>query len=124
MLVQAGHLESQGGGEILFVADHDIDQGGDATVDGHGALDAALRFPKRSAEVEVVGDDGSGGARGFHGLDDEVGGGGGERGEDTAAVEPADPLLFKEPLPIHVAGASCEAADQPRSEQPTAPRRP
>ena len=34
----------------------------------------------------------------------EIGGGGGERRENAAAVEPADALLLEELLPIHVAG--------------------
>ena len=42
-------LEAEGGGEVLLVADHDIDVLGDLAVDLAGLLLAADALPKRMA---------------------------------------------------------------------------
>ena len=55
-----------------------------------GLIDAADGGPELGAVVQVEGGDGAGLAGGLHAFDDEFGGGGGERGEDAAGVEPAD----------------------------------
>jgi hypothetical protein len=65
-------------------------------------LQAADGLPERRAVVQVVADDGAVLVRGLHGFDGEFGGGGGERGEDAARVEPAHAEFAEDVLPVDV----------------------
>lgn len=104
IFVDTFDFETEAGGEIFFVTDHDINEGGDAAIDFLGAFMAAYGLPERGAVVEVVGHDDAVGFGGLDGFDDEFGGGIGERGEDTAGVEPADALFAEDGVPIEIAG--------------------
>jgi hypothetical protein len=95
--------EAERGGEVLLVADHDIDILRDLAVDLLGLLEAADGLPERGAVVEVVGDDGAVLVGGLDGLDGESGGGLGERGEDAAGVEPAHAEFAEDVVPVEVA---------------------
>jgi hypothetical protein len=66
-------------------------------------LQATDGLPKRRAVVEIVADDGAVFVGGLHGLDGQFGGGGGERGEDAARVEPAHAEFAEDVLPVDVA---------------------
>ena len=99
------------GGEVFFVAEEQIDLADQFAVDLLGLGFAADAFPKGITEVEVVGDGGRVAARGIHGFGGDLGGGGGERGEDAAGVEPLRGVLVSEYRgPIKIAGV--ELADR------------
>ena len=97
-------LEAERGGEVLLVADHDIDVFRDLAVHFLRLGEAADGFPERRTVVEVVGNDGAVFVGGFHGLHGERGGGFRKRGEDAAGVEPAHAELAEDVIPIDVAG--------------------
>ena len=59
VLVHALHLEAQGGGEVLLVAEHHVHEGGELAVHLLRPLLAADGLPERRAVVEVVGHEGS-----------------------------------------------------------------
>ena len=94
--VHALDLEAERGGEVLFIADHDIDVVGDFPVHFLGLGEAADGFPERRAVVEVVGDGDAVAFGGFAGFDGEFGGAFGEAGEDAAGVAPADTELAED----------------------------
>jgi len=97
-------LEPEGGGKILLVADHDIDIGRDGAVDRARPFDPADALPERGAVIEVVGDHRLVAPGRSHRLEDDIGGGFREGGEDAAGVEPAHPLHPEELLPVDLAG--------------------
>ena len=103
--VEAGDLEAQRRAEILFVAEHHVDERRDGPVDLAGALLAADRPPERGPVVQVVGDDGAVAPGRRHGLGRDIGGVLAERGEDAAAVEPARALGGEDRVPVDVARA-------------------
>lgn len=104
VVIDALDFEAEGCGEVLFVADHDIDVSGDFAVHFAGFFEAADGFPEGWSVVEVVGDDGAVFVGGFDGLDGEFGGGLGEGGVDAAGVEPADAEFSEDVVPVDVAG--------------------
>ena len=57
VLVDALDLETEAGGEILLVAEHDVDVRGQTAVHLAGALDAADVLPQARPVVQVVRDD-------------------------------------------------------------------
>src|SRR5699024_8270549 len=59
VFVHAFDLESEAGGEVLFVADHHVDRRGDALIDLLGLGLAADRLPQARPVVQVVGDHGA-----------------------------------------------------------------
>src|ERR1035437_2804005 len=104
VVVNALHLEAERGGEVLLVANHHVDVFGNFAVDLLRLLQAADGFPERRAVVEIVTDDRAVLVGGLDGLDGELRGGGGERREDAAGVEPADAEFAEDVVPIEVAG--------------------
>ena len=103
-LVGAVDLEAQAGGEVLLVADHDIDVAGERAVDLARAVLPADGLPEPGPVVEVVRDDGAVARGRSDRLLDDVGRGLGERGEDAAGVEPAHAERAEEVVPVDVAG--------------------
>ena len=55
MLVHAGNFESERRGKVFFIAEHDVDVQGDAAVHILRGFFSAMRFPKRGAVIQVVG---------------------------------------------------------------------
>ncbi len=104
VVVHALDLEAERGGEVLLVADHDIDVLGDLAVHFLRLVEAADGLPERGTVVEIVGDDGAVFVGGLDGLDREGGGGFGERGVDAAGVEPAHAEFAEDVIPVDVAG--------------------
>ncbi len=97
-------LEAEGCGEVLFVADHDIDVFRDLAVHFLGLLEASNGFPQRGAVVEIVADDGSVLVGGLHGLNSDGRSRLGERRVDAAGVEPAHAEGAENVIPVDVAG--------------------
>ena len=97
--------DAEHGGEVFFVAEQEVDFADEFAVDLLRFGFAADGFPEGVAVVEVVGDGRAVLAGGVHGFCGDVGGGGGERGEDAAGVEPARAVLGAEDrVPVEVAG--------------------
>ena len=103
VLVDTLDLDAERRGEVLLVADHDVDVLRDLLVNGLRLRLAANGLPKRGAVVEVVARDGTVLLRGLQRFDDDVGSRLGKRGEYAARVEPPDALLAEYLLPVDVA---------------------
>ena len=101
---EAFDFKAQRGGEVLFVAQHHVDQRGEFAVDFKGACLAADGLPKRVAIVQIVGDDDAVAMRGFDGFFGNQRGGVGERGEDAAGVEPARAFGREDFVPVDLTG--------------------
>ena len=54
ILVNTFHVKPQTGSEIFFVADHDIDQGGDGSVRFLASWLTAVIFPQRRSEIQII----------------------------------------------------------------------
>ena len=104
VVIRALHLEAEGSGEVLFVADHHVDVLRDLAIDLLSLLQAADGFPERGTVVEIVGDDRAVLVCGLDGFDGEFGGRVGKRGEDAAGVKPAHAELAEDVIPVDVAG--------------------
>src|SRR5690606_23937571 len=81
----------------------DVDVLHETTVDFPGLLLAAEILPQARAVIEVVRDDGAVFLGGYHGLLDHVGGRFGQRGIDTAGVQPARAVTAEDRFPVDVA---------------------
>ncbi len=104
VLVEPLDLEAQGGREVLLVAEHDVDEGGELAVDLAGPFSPPDGLPQRRAVVEVVGDEGPVPACRGHGLPGDRGGRLREGGEDAAGVEPPGALVPEDRVPVDLAG--------------------
>ena len=97
--------DAEHGGEIFFVAEQHVDLADQLAVHFLRLGFAADGLPERVAVVQVVGDGRAVAAGGVHGFRGDFGGGGGERGEDAAGVEPARAVLGAEDrFPVEIAG--------------------
>ncbi len=88
--------------QILFVADDDVDVVDDAAQGLLRAVQATEYLPQLLAEVEIERDHGAGRLGRLHGFDDQIGRGRRQRGEDAAAVKPAQ-AAGHDLLPVEVA---------------------
>src|SRR5262249_21764853 len=104
VVIHALDLEAERGGEILLIADHDIDVLRYLAVDLLRLPPAAAGLPERPAVIHIVVADGAVLVRGVDGYDGEYGGRGRERGEDASGVKPAHAQLAKDVIPIDVTG--------------------
>ena len=104
VLIHAGHFETESGGKIFFVAEHNVDVGSEQAIHFLGAGFAANGFPERVAVVQVVRNDGAVFARGLHGFGSDFRSGGRKSAEDTAGVKPARAEFAEDIFPIDVAG--------------------
>ena len=103
VLVHAFDLESERRGEVLLVPEQHVDVLDETTVHLGRALPAADRLPQRGPEVEVVRDHCPVPVGRLHRLERNLRRRLRERGEDPAAVEPADALASEDPLPVDIA---------------------
>jgi uncharacterized membrane protein YgdD (TMEM256/DUF423 family) len=104
VFIKAFDGETEAGGEVFFIAYHDVDALGNAAVDFLGAFLAADAFPEAGAVVEVVADDGAVAFGGFDGFDNDFWCGVAESSEDAAGMEPADAECPEDVVPIKVSG--------------------
>ncbi len=104
VFIDAFDFEAEAGGEVFFIADHDIDVLGDFTIYFLGFGEATDAFPEGGAVIEIVGDYGAVFFGGFAGFDGEFSGGGGEGGEDASGVEPLGAAVSEDFFPVDVAG--------------------
>jgi hypothetical protein len=105
VVTDAGDGDAEHGGKIFFIAEEQVDFADQFAIDFLGLGLATDGFPEGVAEVEVVGDGRAVLAGGVHGFNGDLGGGGGERGEDAAGMEELRSVLGAEDrLPIEVAG--------------------
>src|SRR5437763_1172195 len=102
MFVNAVDVDAEGDAEVFFVAEENVDQTGELTIDLAGFRRAADAFPERRTIVEIVGNDRAVLARRFHRFGRHGGRGLGERGENAAGMEPA--RAAKDRVPIEIAG--------------------
>ena len=99
------HLTAvEGGSEIFFIAEHDVNEGSEFPVHFQGAFFSADGLPKRIAIVEIVGNDNTVFARGLHGFVGDKGGGLRKGGENAARMNPARALPAENFIPIDLAG--------------------
>src|ERR1039458_497961 len=104
VLADAFDFDAEHGGKIFFVAQQQIDLANQLAVHFLGTSFAADGFPEGIAEVEVVGDGSAVRTGRVHGFNGDLGGGGGECGEDAAGVQPFRAILVAEDRrPIEVA---------------------
>ena len=102
--IDTGNFKAETCGEVLFVADHNVDVFGDLAVDLTGALGSADALPEAGTVVEVVAGDGSvlfGFAQSFDG---DFGSVLTQSGEDTAGVEVTDTVFAEDLIPVDIAG--------------------
>src|SRR5271157_3624405 len=105
VLADAFDVDAEHGGEVLFVAEEQIDLADQFAVDFLGFGLASDGLPEGFAVIEVVGDRGCVAAGGVHSFGGHFGGGGGERGEDAAGVKALRAVLGSEDRgPVEVAG--------------------
>ena len=125
VLVEPLDLEAEAGGEVLLVADHHVDVLRDVAVDLLRAFLAALALPERRAVVEVVRDDGAVLAARPPPprctASDVFGASAAKMPPVWNQRTPSSPNSFSQ---FTSPGLICEAAEWPRSEQPSAGRMP
>src|SRR6266581_7810520 len=103
LFIHTFDFETEAGGEILLIADHDIYVPGNRLVDLLGFPLPADALPQGRAVVQIVRDYRAVFSGGLHGFDHELRRGIAERGEDAARVQPARAELAKNMVPIEVA---------------------
>src|SRR4029079_6855408 len=103
--IAVGDLEAQGRGEVLFVADHDIDIASQPSGDLLCTGLPTEALPEAGPVVEVVGDDCAVALCRGHSSLDHVGCLVGQPGVDSAGVEPAGAELTEQSGPVDVRGA-------------------
>ena len=104
VFTDAFDFDAEHSGKIFFVAQQQIDLANQLAVHFLGTSFAADGFPEGIAEVEVVGDGSAVRTGRVHGFNGDLGGGGGECGEDAAGVQPFRAILVAEDRrPIEVA---------------------
>ena len=101
MLIHPFDLESERDGEILFVADHHVDQGGETSIDLPRAGAPADSLPQRFAVVEVIRDDRSMPLRDLHGLARDERRSFRQSAENAAAMKPPRAFLAKDLFPVN-----------------------
>ncbi len=104
VVIHSLHLEAEGCGEVLFVADHDIDILGDLAIHFAGLGLAADGFPERGSVIEVVTHNRAVLFGGGDRFDGDLRGGFGQSSKDATGVEPAGAELAEDVVPIVVAG--------------------
>src|ERR1051326_7796430 len=102
MLVDAFDIESQRDAEVFLVAEEDIDERDELAIHRPRFLGAADALPERRTKVEVIREDLSVLARGFHRFAGDVRRCLRQRREDAPGVEPTD-ASGEETIPIDVA---------------------
>ena len=91
--------------EVLLITEKEIDFADKGAIDFLGFGFAPDGAPEGIAVIEVVRDWSAVGARDVHRFRGHIGSGGGERGEDSASVEPARPVCVAQDFgPVEVAG--------------------
>jgi len=105
-LLEAGvltfDLETQAGGEIFFVADHDIDVLSDFLIDFLALFKAADCGPHRRAVVQVIGNNRTVFLRGLDRFNNGLAGLLGESSVNAAGVQPAYAELAENMLEIQI----------------------
>src|SRR5581483_2408124 len=112
------------GGEVLLVPEQHVDERNERAIHARGCLDAALRLPQRRPVVEVVRDDDAVAMRRLDRLERDRRRRLRQCAEHTARVSQRTPSAPKRRSQSTSPGFSCDAAECPRSEHPTAPRTP
>src|SRR5215470_16418817 len=103
MLIHPFDLESERDCEILFIADHHVNQWGDAAIDLLRARGSADSLPQRFTIVQIIGDDRSVLLRDFHSLTRDKRRRFRERAENATAMKPPRAFLAEDLFPVNVA---------------------
>src|SRR5262245_33515781 len=104
MLVESFDFESERRSEILFVANHYIDERRELAINSHCFCLTTNRLPKRFAIVQIVRDQRAVFSRYLHRFTSDSRRRFGQRTEDAAGVKPTRSFRTKDLFPIDVAG--------------------
>src|SRR4051812_10474182 len=104
MFIGTLDVEAEACGEVLFVADHDVDVLRDVAVHALCAFLAALAFPQGCAVVQIIGDHGTVLLRHFDRFDNCLSGIRCQCCKDSTCMEPAHTFLSENLLPVHLTG--------------------